>query len=151
GKSVAEPLFAAAPPPPGAHCPELSPEQRRESGGYRVLSWTARGVLLAHGPLLSLLPLDAGGKAAAAAAPLRDSDALPPQTNSGELTADGRYHALVTTLGLAIRDRKAGGATRLFALPAGSPSVTDIALSPSATRVALLRGGQLLVGVRADN
>lgn len=147
GKSLAEPLFAAAPPPSGARCPELSSEQRADRGGYRVLSWSARGVLLAHGHALSLLALDAQGKATAPAAALADGAELSAGSG-GELSANGRFFALPTTLGLALRDRKSG-ATRLVALPEGTQPVTDLALSPSGARVALLRGGVLYVGAPA--
>jgi hypothetical protein len=148
GPSAAEPLISAAPPPPGARCPQpLSPEQRRDRGGFAVLAWTAQGVVLARGQGLWLLPLDAAGRAAAPAselAPGAPIAGLPP--HSSELTPDGRYHALLTPLGVAIHDRQQGGA-RLVALPEGGGAVTDIAVSPSGRRVAIVRGGRVHVSM----
>lgn len=147
GANASEPLIAAAPPPPNARCPQLSPEQRRDDGGFRALAWTAQGVLLGRGQVLSLLALDASMHAAALASELPPSAALaglPP--HSSELSPDGRYHALITPLGVAIHDRQ-HGATRLVALPADAPPVSDVAVSPSGRRVAVVRGGRLLVGV----
>ena len=122
GPSVAEPLIATAPPPPDAHCPELlSPEQRRDTGGFRALAWTPRGVLLARGPALWLLALDAAGARARRPRASSPKEAaitgLPP--HSSELTPDGRFLAMLTPLGIAIHDRQSD-ATRLIALPPGS-------------------------------
>jgi len=104
-------------------------------------------VLLARGQALWLLALDASARAAQPAIELAPAAAiagLPP--HSSELTPDGRFRALLTPLGVAIHDRKLGG-TRLVALPADGPAVTDIAISPSGRRVAVVRAGRLLVGV----
>ena len=105
-------------------------------------------MLLARGHALSLLALDAQGRSAAPAVALPDSEALPA-SGGGELSADGRFLALSTPLGLAIRDRRSG-ATRLIALPEGAQPITDLALSPSGARIALLHGGALFVGVPAQ-
>jgi hypothetical protein len=146
GASAAEPLISAAAPPASARCPQpLAPEQRRDSGGFSVLAWTAQGVVLARGRALWLLPLDAAGRAAAPASEIAQGApiaGLPP--HSSELTPDGRYHALLTPLGVAIHDRRQGGA-RLVPLPEGGGAVTDIAVSPSGQRVAIVRGGKVLV------
>jgi hypothetical protein len=147
GTNSSEPLIVAAPPPANARCPQLSPEQRRDSGGLRALAWTAQGVLLSRGQALWLVALDASAHATQPAielAPSAPIAGLPP--HSSELTPDGRYHALITPLGVAIHDRKLG-ATRLVALPADAPPVSDVAVSPSGRRVAVVRAGRLLVGV----
>jgi len=146
GPSVSEPLFAPAPPPQAARCPELTREQRRDTGGFRVLGWTAKGVLIGHGPSLRLLALDASARAAAPASELAAGAAVPAQSHSAELSADGRYHALITPLGIAIHDLKQGG-SRLVPVPDGTQAVTDVALSPSGQRLAIVRGGRVLLGL----
>jgi len=151
GASTSEPLIVTAAPPEGAHCPQLTPGQRRDDGGFRALAWTSRGVVLARGQALWLLALDGSARAAQPAIELAPSTAitgLPPHTS--ELTSDGRYHALITPLGVAIHDRKLD-ATRLVALPADGPPVTDVAISPSSRRIAVVRAGRLLVGVPRDS
>jgi hypothetical protein len=149
GPSVAEPLFARAEPPPGARCPELSRDQRADDGGFHVLEWTSAGVLIARAESLWLLALDGAGAAVGEARALLPSDALPPLLRSGELTADGRFHALLTSLGIAIQDRKAG-TTRLLAAPEGEGVISELALSPSGRTLAVLRGGKLLIGTPRD-
>jgi hypothetical protein len=147
GPNASEPLIAAAPPPAGAHCPQLTPEQRRDTGGFRALAWTAQGVVLERGQALWLLALDASARAAQPAVELAAGAAiggLPP--HSSELSPDGRYHAIATPLGVAVHDRKLGS-TRLVALPADSASASDVAVSPSGRVIAVVRAGRVLVGV----
>ncbi len=146
GRNVSEPLFAPAEPPPQAGCPELTREQRADQDGYRVLDWTSAGVLIAHADTLLLLPLDASANAHGPARVLGPDDTLPALNQSAELTADGRYLALLTSVGIAIHDRKQGS-TKLIAVPAGTGTVSDIALSPSGKLLAVVRGGRLLLGV----
>jgi hypothetical protein len=144
GPPVAEPLIARAPAP--AHCPNPSAEERRDSGGFRALEWTAQGVLLARDQDLYLLALDAAQVATAPPArPLGPRDAIPPLVYSGELTPDGRYHGWLTPMGVAIHDRQSNR-TRFVAPPAGSGTPSDLALSPSGRTLALLRGNQLFIG-----
>lgn len=145
GPSVAEPLALHADPPAGAHCPQLSTEQKRDDGGIQVLDWSARGVLLLREQALFLLVLDAAGNAAEPARALGPGDAPPALAHSGALTANGRYLAQRTPLGIAIFDR-AQGKTRVFAAPDGGGTISDVALSPSGRKLALLRGRQVLIG-----
>jgi hypothetical protein len=149
GPSVSEPLIARAEPPPGAHCPELTREQRADTGGLRALEWTPQGVLLARGAELLLLPLDAAAAARGEARVLAPTDAVPGLSQSGELTADGRYHALITPLGLAIQDRKQGS-TRLIAPPDGAGAITELALSPSGSILAVVQGAKVLIGTARE-
>jgi len=158
GPSVAEPLIVGEPPAPAMRCPELTAQARAsemhsESGGFRVLDWTAQGVLLAREQTLFLLPVATDGTRNAAAAPVQALDAnavLPNLLQPSMLTPDGRYLALITPLGIAVHDRRLGS-TRLFAAgesatPEGPP-ITDVALSPSARNLAFVRGGQLFFGI----
>jgi hypothetical protein len=145
GPSAAEPLAVHADPPSGAHCPELSAEQKRDDGGVHVLDWSARGVLLLREQALFLLELDAAGNAAEPARLLGPGDAAPALAHSGALTANGRYLAQVTPLGVAILDRTQGK-TRVLAAPDGNGTISDVALSPSGRKLALLRGRQVLIG-----
>jgi hypothetical protein len=144
GPPVAEPLIVRAPAP--AHCPDPSAEERRDSGGFRALEWTAQGVLLARDQELYLLALDAAqASTAPPARPLGPRDATPPLVYSGEVTPDGRYHGWLTPIGVAIHDRQ-NNLTRFVAPPAGSGTPSDLALSPSGRTLALLRGNQLFIG-----
>lgn len=145
GPSVAEPLFAHAPPPAGARCPDLSAEQRRDQGGYRVVEWTAAGIVLARAQNLLLLAVDSGANASEPAKALAAGDPLPSVTYSGEFTPDGRSHVWLSPEGIALRDRSRD-AVRFLSPPAGTGSMTDVAISPSGRTLAVLRGGRLFVG-----
>jgi len=145
GPAVSEPLISAAATPPGMPCPPSGTQARDEPGGFRPLAWTAQGVLLARGPELWLLPLDASAHAAAPAQPLAPSAALPALGYSGQVSSDGRLHALITPLGIAVLER-ASGRVRLVALPDGSDAPpSDLALSPAGKAIAIVRGGKLFV------
>jgi hypothetical protein len=145
GPPVSEPLITAAVPTRGAPCPPNTAQARDEPGGFRPLAWTAQGVLLARGPQLWLLPLDASAHATAPAQLLAPTAALPSLGYSGEVSSDGRLHALITPLGIAVLER-ASGRVRLVALPEGSTAApTDLALSPSGKAIAIVRGGRLFV------
>jgi hypothetical protein len=145
GPIVAEPLAVRADPPSGAHCPELNAEQKRDDGGIHVLDWSAQGVLLVREQTLLLLALDTSANASEPARVLGLGDAMPALAHSGALTANGHYLAQVTPLGIAIFDR-AQAKTRVLAAPDGAGTITDIALSPSGRKIALLRGRQVLIG-----
>jgi hypothetical protein len=146
GPNVAEPLIAAAEPPPGARCPDLTHEQKNDQGGLKLIEWTAQGVLFARQHELLLLPLDASGKAQGEARVLGASEPTPTLPRSSELSADGRYLVLGTALGIALLDRKQGS-TRLIAAPGGAAAITDLAVSPSAGALAVVQDGKLFIGV----
>lgn len=146
GPSLAEPLFARAPAPAGARCPELAPDQKRDQGGYRVIEWTSAGVLIARDQSLLLLAVDDSGNATNVATTLAPSDPVPALAQSGELTPDGHSHVWLSPDGIAIHDRT-HDSTRFLSAPSGTGSMTDIALSPSGRVLALLRGRQLFIGV----
>ena len=145
GPTVSEPLIVGADPPPGARCPALSAEQRRDDGGLHAIDWTAQGILFARDQTLLLLALDGGAAAGQPARTLSGSDAPPTRAYSDRLTADGRYLALPTPLGIAVYDRSRGS-TRLLGAPEGTAPISDVALSPSGRTVALVRGRQVYIG-----
>jgi hypothetical protein len=145
GPPVSEPLITAAAVAPGMPCPPSGPQPRDEPGGFRPLAWTAQGVLLARGAQLWLLALDQSAHAAAPAQLLAAGAALPALGYSGEVSSDGRLHALITPLGIALLER-ASGRARLIALPEGSSAApSELALSPSGKAIAIVRGGKLYV------
>jgi hypothetical protein len=145
GPPVSEPLITGAALQRGAPCPPNAAQPRDEPGGFRPLAWTAQGVLLARGPQLWLLPLDASAHAAGPAQLLAPAAALPSLGYSGEVSGNGRMHALITPLGIAVLER-ASGRVRLVALPdGGTLPTTDLALSPSGRSIAIVRGGKLFV------
>jgi hypothetical protein len=102
-------------------------------------------VLLARQHELLLLPLDAAAKSAGEARVLGTSEPTPALPRSSELSADGRYLVLGTALGIALLDRKQGS-TRLIAAPGGAAAVTDLAISPSASALAVVQDGKLFIG-----
>jgi hypothetical protein len=145
GPPVAQPLVIPAAPPLGASCPDLTPDQRRDHGGLRVVDWTASGVLIARDQVLYLIALDATGNALSQARQLSPRDRLPAITYSGEITPDGRYHVWLTPVGPAIHDRHKD-TTRFLTYPSAAGAMTDIAISPSGTNLALVQGNQLSIG-----
>jgi hypothetical protein len=147
GPPVAKPMIAAA--SPNAACAPGA-QGRDERSAFRALSWTREGVLLARGAELWLLALDDAAQAGAPAKRIEPAAPLPAETYSGEVSADGRLHALLTPLGIAVLER-ATGSVRLIALP-DPPGTTpsDVALSPSGKALAIVRDGKLFVAVAGE-
>jgi hypothetical protein len=152
--SASEPLLVAAPPPPGARCPgPLAPSVRDDRGRFRVLDWTERGVLLARGGELWRLALDTEGMATAPALPVPPAEGARPR-RPGALGEDGRHLALASELGVAIVERATG--RTVFVPFAGSElespgprTTTDVAVSPSGRRAAIVHAGHVFVAIEA--
>jgi hypothetical protein len=147
GGSVAEPLVEERAAPPGASCPQLPKHLRDDDGGLRVLDWTDNGIILARRSQLYLLRLDANLQASGPAGAVGPADALRPRLR-GALDQSGRKLALVNELGVVVVDRAAGSATRL-PLPEGvaASGVSDVALSPSGSRLALVHAGRVYIAM----
>ncbi len=147
-------LIRSAPPPAGAACapsldltarpPSLSALDRQDDGGFRVLGWAPQGALLARGDELVLVPLDVAGAPIGAAHVLADDEPAPAPIAPGHATSDASAWAFVTPMGIVLHRR--GQGTTLIA-PAGferaDGSAIDVAVSPSATRVAWIASGHL--------
>ena len=149
--ALAEPLIAAAPPPTGARCPELSAEQRADRGGFRVLAWSARGVLLARGQALSLLALDAPGAARGPRRELPDSEAASPACRRLERAQRGRPLPRALDAARPRDPRSPPGATRLLALPEARTSPSPMSRCRLRARASLCAAARaLFVGVPAQ-
>jgi hypothetical protein len=147
GKSLAEPLVAAAAPPPGAQCPDPLPAAiARHDGGLRALGWTTKGLLFARGVELSLLSLEPDGGAAAPARVLTTGEPPPRLHYPSLITPDGSTVLLRTSRGLATlrRDRSGG---RLTPPPPGSGPLGDVAVSPSGRGLAAVRDATIWYAV----
>jgi hypothetical protein len=118
--------------------------RRPDRSGWSVLGFTERGVLLAQGPSLQLVPIAADGKSAGPANVLAPTEPAPPLVAPGALSQNGLWHALATSEGVAIVQRGPQVSTTLIRSP---PSCTgrigDVAISPSGQRVAMSCSGRV--------
>jgi hypothetical protein len=160
GRYHAEPLVAAAPPPPGARCgpgdaergARAIPESARfDAGGHLVLGWAPQGVVVARGGAVRVVPLDEEARPAGDAAELPAGTPAPAPLPSGAATPDGQLYAVATPFGVLVHDVVARRASLLrpqgWAAAAGD--ATDAALSPDGRRVAVVKGDKVLVIQRA--
>lgn len=137
------------PPPVGATCNDtvaidtgLTLQQRRDTGGWRALGWAPQGVLVARGSTLVLAPLDVAGSPLGAPTTLADDEPAPAPIAPGHATADASAWAFTSDVGLVLYRR--GQAPQLvmpstFVRAEGTP--VDVAVSPSAQRLAWIEGG----------
>ncbi len=148
GATHSTPLVAAREAPLGAPCPDLTPALRRDDGGYRVLGWAPQGVVVARGAELSIVPLDLSAQPAGSPEVLAPGTLPPAPRPSGAATPDGRFFVEIRGVGVVLH-RVAPSPASTLLWPEGwaarEGDVTDAAVSPSGRRVAVLRGGRLLV------
>jgi hypothetical protein len=145
GRPISTPLLERRAPPPGARCPELPADARRDDGGHRVVGWAPQGVVVVRDGETRVVPLTVDGAPAGEASVL-DGDTPPPAPlAAGAMAPGGRGYALVTPFGIAVVDR-ASGATSL-ARPDGFDAATasDPAVDGSLTTVAYLQAGRVVV------
>lgn len=147
-------LIVAAPPPAGAACApaldslarprSLSALDRQDDGGYRVLGWAPQGALLAREGELVLVPLDVAGAPVGQAHVLAADEPAPAPIAPGHATSDASAWAFATPMGLVLHRR---GQPATLVAPAGFDRVDggtfDVAVSPSATRLAWIVRGRL--------
>ncbi len=148
-RTVAEPLIQALSTPAGASCPEPHTEPDDDDSGLRVLGWTARGIVLAHGEQLRVVVFDPQAPERAIARALKPGQDPPGPLPPGVSTRDGRFFALVTPLGVAIRRVFPSPSTSLvrFKEGWGYQEVTDVAVSPSGRRIAVVRKGRVHIAM----
>lgn len=118
--------------------------RRPDRSGWNVLGWTERGALLASGMNLQLVPIDADGKSAGPARMLATAEPAPALTAPGALSQNGLRHALATSEGVAIIERGSKPSTTLIRSPASCAArISEVAISPSGQRVAMLCSGHV--------
>jgi hypothetical protein len=112
-----------------------------------VLGWTNAGLVLARDAELLVVKLD-GSHVAQPAQPLAtvvgDKRALFAALGSSAISSSGRFQLVKAPLGLLRIDHEHGGML-LMSWPAGvaAERVSDVAISPSGARVALLADGRV--------
>ncbi len=118
--------------------------RRPDRSGWIALGVTERGALLAQGAKLQLVPFDAEGKSTGIAALLAPGEPAPPLSAAGAISGNGLRHALPTSEGVALVQRGGESTTTLIRSPAScTGKVTDVAISPSGRRVAMLCSGRV--------
>lgn len=132
-------------PTSAAPCTGESGQRALAVDGLRVLGWAPQGILLARRTSLTLVPLDVEARPAGDPSVL-GLDAPPPAPIApGHATADASAWAIATPLGIVVF-RRAEQDARLVR-PTGFTSAEgtseDVAISPSAERIAWLEGGHL--------
>ncbi|MEZ4340700.1 MAG: hypothetical protein R3B82_29110, partial [Sandaracinaceae bacterium] len=145
GLPVGTPLLAEREPPPGATCP-LDGRPREDAGGWSALGWAPQGVLTARERELRIVPLDLQGRPAGPPQLLDPQTPPPVPLPPGAISRDGRFVAELAGPAVRVMRVSPRGAPELLwpegwgELP-GAP--TDVAVSPSGRRVAVLRGGRV--------
>lgn len=148
GSAHSRPLLAPREPPAGAPCPDLTPALRRDDGGFRVLGWAPQGVVATRQGALFVVPLDVSAQ------PVGPPEALVPGTlppaplPAGSITSTGLHVVELRGVGVVVHRVAPTPQARLL-WPEGwarrEGEVSDPAISPSGRRVAVLRGGRVLV------
>lgn len=111
-----------------------------------VLGFTASGVLAVHGAALWLVPAAGQGEARE----LTPSDTAAALVSPGAVSADGTRYALATSEGVALVQRGIAPKVTLVRTPTSCAStVSDVALSPSGDRIAMLCDGHVYFAERA--
>ena len=172
GPSVDVPV-APRPAPWGAACPELAPRQRADDDGWDVLGWAPQGALLARAEVLRLVPLDVSAQPSGAPVDLAQGVPAPSPILAGHATADARAWASLSEFGILLVERipelrttflrpatwdtpssdiptspvegraedAVPASPTLEPLPVGAAH--DVAVSPSARRIAWVHGGRV--------
>jgi hypothetical protein len=152
GATHGQPLLAAREPPAGAPCPDLTPSLRRDDGGFRVLGWAPQGVVVARESELLVVPLDLSAQPAGDPEVLAPGTLPPAPLPPGAVTPNGRHRVEVRGLGVLVH-RVTPSPEPVLLWPEGwaarEGEVSDAAIAPSGRRVAVLRGGRVLVLERA--
>lgn len=152
GPARATPLVEPRDPPAGAPCPDLTPALRDDAGGWRALGWAPQGVLVAQKATLRIVPLDLSGQPAGPPTVIADGTPPPAPLPAGAITSDGRYFVELRAGGVLVH-RTGPSASSALLWPegwAGREGVaSDPAVSPSGRRVAVVRGGRVLLLERA--
>ncbi len=145
GLPVGSPLLAPREPPPGATCP-LDGRPREDRGGWSVLGWAPQGVLTVRERELRIVPLDVSGRPAGPPQVLDPATPPPVPLPAGAISPDGRFVAELAGPAVRVMRVSPRGAPELL-WPAGwgelSGAPTDVAVSGSGRRVAVLRGGRV--------
>jgi hypothetical protein len=148
GAAHSMPLLAAREAPAGAPCPDLTPTLRRDDGGFRVLGWAPQGVVAARQGELHVVPLDLSAQPAGAPSALTPGTLPPAPLPAGSISPSGDHFVELRGMGVLVHRVASRPETRLL-WPEGwatrDGAVSDPAVSPSGRRVAVLRGGRVLV------
>lgn len=148
------PLLASREPPGGAPCPDLTPALRADDGGFTVLGWAPQGLVAAREGTLTVVPLDLEAQPAGEPTTLEEGTLPPAPLLPGAITSDGRFLVELRGIGVVVHRIAPRQAPQLFwpegwAALEGTPS--DPAISPSGRKVAVLRGGRILILERQDS
>jgi hypothetical protein len=144
GEVVGSPVILPFDPPLEGCSASGVPRDLRE---LAVLGWTSAGLIVARDAELLAVKLDASlvpQPAMPLASITGDKQALLSALGSSAISNDGRFQLVKTALGLVRVDHVQGGML-LMSWPAGvvPERVSDVAISPSGARVAVLADGRV--------
>jgi hypothetical protein len=149
---VSEPLIEPRPAPPSSNCPEPMVSASGDRGGFSVLGWGGKGILLAKAGRLWLLPLDTEAHALSELVAIAPGRPVPGPIQIGAITSDGRAFALLTIAGVVLRAIGGTPYQKVFRPSLWDYSrASDPAVSPSGKKIALLYGGRILIGTITSN
>jgi hypothetical protein len=145
-KVVSEPLIEAHPAPLGSGCPEQTGVIRVEDGGFRVMGWSVRGVVLIKALRVWLLPLDTEARATSELVAVAPEGPLPGPIAAGAVAPGGGAYALLTPAGIVLRTTASSPKQQVFRPPQWDfARATDVAVSPSGKKLALLSAGRVYI------
>lgn len=143
GQPVSEPLFDRA--ADAARCdPRRSATRVQSSGGFSVLGWAPKGIVVARGPDRRFVPIDSNGQPAGEVVSLGAVLPLPGPWTAGRCASDGSACVTASEVGLALQTTT-DTVGRLIA-PLGPVSSADVAVAPSGKYIAYVFGGRVFIG-----
>lgn len=140
---VSTPLLMPLQSPPG--CTVLPEAARRDDGGFRVLGWAPQGVVVVRGAERVLVPLDLEGKPAGDPRSLERGTPAPAPLPLGAALVDGSLHAEATPFGVLVYHAQGVSLLRPEGYDSAATNPTEVAVSPSGKRVAVVSGGRVLL------
>jgi hypothetical protein len=105
---------------------------------YSVLGWAPQGVLVARGSEVRILPLSVDGAALGEPRVLPPEAPRPAPISSGVATPDASRHVYALPYGVVIYGQQGNELWRPAGYAELFPNITDVAISPSARRVAVV-------------
>lgn len=145
-KVVSEPLIEARPAPVGSGCAEPTVSMRGDDGGFHVMGWGIKGVVLIKAGRVSLLPLDTEAHASSGLVAVAPERPLPGPIAAGAAAPGGGAYALLTPAGIILRNAASSQKQQVFRPPQWDfARATDVAVSPSGKKLALLSAGRVYI------
>jgi hypothetical protein len=146
-QAIKSALLVKAAADPSCREAALSDEVR----DYKVLGWAPQGVLAARGSEVRILPLTVDGTPLGESRVLAHDAPRPAPISPGIATPDASRYAYALPFGVVVYGQQSSELWRPTGYAELFPSITDIAISPSGRRVAIVAKRRVYVLSAAAN